>query len=69
MKHKELLERVCAELHEPWMDQQDKELMNSELMRKFGAQFEKDIETGIANGYTVEQQEALVRSIFMVTKP
>lgn len=64
MKHEQLVKRILTELHEQWMDDFDKAEFDAEIMRLFGAQLDSDIDNGIANGYTEEQQEGIVRSLF-----
>lgn len=68
MKHRQLIERMVTELYEPWMDDSDKKYLSSELLRQFGTELDGEIEIGIANGYTIEQLEALARSIFRGAK-
>ncbi len=63
MKHELLVKRMLTELHEPWMDDTDKSEFDAEVMRQFGAQLDSDIETGISNGFTEEQQEGIARSL------
>lgn len=64
MKHEQLVRRMLAELHESWMDEQDKADFDAEMIRQFGAQLDADIDTGIASGFTGEQQECIVRALF-----
>jgi hypothetical protein len=64
MKHEKTIKRILAELHKPWMDESDKEQFDAEMIRQFGKQLDADIETGIANGYTAEQQAAAVLAMF-----
>jgi hypothetical protein len=59
MKHEAFFKTVLAALHEPWMNEEDKKAFDDELIAQYGAQVDKDIEVGIANGYPVEQQMAL----------
>lgn len=68
MKHEKLARRLFAELHEFWMDDQDKAEFDAEMMRLFGAQLDIDIEAGIANGFTDEQQENMARSLLRAMK-
>jgi hypothetical protein len=63
MKHELLFKRIINDLHEPWMNAQDKAEFDAEMMRMFSAEIDAAIETGIANGYTAEQQESMVRPI------
>jgi hypothetical protein len=64
MKHEAMIRRLLADLHESWMDGRDREAFGTELLRTFGAQLDADIEAGVSNGYSEEQQEAIVRTLF-----
>lgn len=68
MKHELLVKRMLTELHEPWMDDQDKAEFDAEVMRLFGAQLDADIDAGIANGFTESQQEGIVSSLWRALK-
>lgn len=68
MKHEALAKRMFAELHEPWMDNFDKAEFDAEMMRQFGAQIDADIDAGVANGFTEEQQECIARSLLRVMR-
>jgi len=64
MNNHELMKRILKEFHESWMDDEDKEYFDAEIIKNFGAQIDADIDAVIANGYTVQQQDEIVRSLF-----
>lgn len=68
MKHEQLVKRILTELHEPLMEDSDKAEFDSEMMRQFSTQLDSDIDTGISNGFTEEQQEKIVRSLFRMMR-
>ena len=71
MKYKiqieQMLEDRFKELEEPWMDEQDKIDLRRLSLAKMTEQgitlekMNKQIETGVANGYSVERQIAIIR--------
>jgi hypothetical protein len=66
MKHKKTILSLLAHFHESWMDDEDREEMNRELLRASGKtmeQLNEDFETGIKNGYSIEQQMEIIRRI------
>jgi hypothetical protein len=64
MKHEQTIRRLIAELHQPWMNDADKSEFDAMMIEKFGDKLDADIEAGIANGYTIDQQAEIVRNIF-----
>lgn len=54
---------ILTELHQSWMDDQDKADFDLEMMRQFGAQIDADIDVGISNGFTEQQQYGIIRSL------
>lgn len=59
MKYEAAFKQFLTALHEPWMDEKDKKAFDDEVIAECGAQVDKDIEVGISNGYSVEQQMAM----------
>lgn len=68
MKHEELIKRIIAESHEPWMDEEDKEFFNAEFMSLLGAQLESEIEAALANGFTEETYENTLRAMIKIVQ-
>lgn len=68
MKHQAIFDRCIEELHSADMEADDKAFFDAECRAAFGEQFDKDIDKGIANGFSIEQQEGIVRAIFRACK-
>lgn len=67
MKHEAAINRIFESFYEPWMSEEDKAYIREEMIRRTGIsleQFDKDLETGVKNGYPIEFQLELVRRIF-----
>jgi hypothetical protein len=64
MKHEASLNQIFEMLYEPWMSQEDKDYVKSELLKSMGVtmeQLDEDLETGVKNGFSVEVQLELIR--------
>jgi hypothetical protein len=64
MKHEASLNQIFEMLYEPWMSQDDKDYVKSELLKSMGVtmeQLDEDLETGVKNGFSVEIQLELIR--------
>jgi hypothetical protein len=68
LKHHDTIKRFLANWHEDWMDDDDKAAFDEEALRVNGAELDAAIEAGVFNGYTAEQQLAIMESIFRVTR-
>lgn len=68
MKYEQTIKNILSEFHESWMDDADKEDCDAEVIRRIGKELDAAIDEGVANGYTVEQQEKLVRGLFMAMR-
>lgn len=68
MKHENEINKLLSDLfREKWMDDDDWSEMLSEVFRKSGLSIERlsiDIEIGIKNGYSVEQQIEKIQEMF-----
>lgn len=58
MKHETLWKSILSELHADWMDEADKAFFDNGMTEQYGAEFDANIDAGLANGYTEEQQKA-----------
>lgn len=63
MKHATLWQSILSELHEDWMDDADKAFFDKSLTEQYGAEFDANIDAGLANGFTIEQQKEAVLKI------
>lgn len=61
MKHEILFCKILSELHAEWMDEEDKRFFNSEMITQFGDKVDADVDIGIANGFSEDEQEKIVR--------
>lgn len=72
MKYKLEIDKMIEEaLREPWMEDDDWQFIKSSLENhpKFNLErMEKDIDIGIKNGYTLEDQMNLCRDILIKMK-
>jgi len=66
MKHKRAILSILANFHRSWFSDEERQEMNRWLLNAIGKtmeQIDKDIETGIKNGYPIEQQMEIVRRV------
>lgn len=66
MKHEATITYIFALFHEPWMSDTDKIGMNALLLRMMNVTMEEldaQIEVGVSNGYSPEEQAALARKM------
>lgn len=69
LKHIDTIKLFLANWHEDWwMDDDDKAAFDEECLARNGAELDAAIEEGVANGYTAEQQLAIMESIFRITR-
>ncbi|MDK9790620.1 hypothetical protein [Vibrio sp. D431a] len=69
IKHKATIDSIFECFFESWMDEDDKKNFVDCFLNQSGktmADLDNDIEIGIRNGYSVEQQVSLIK---MVIKP
>jgi len=69
MKHKAIIDRLMADLYEPWMNDEDKDEFNRMVFSGKNASLDdldRAIETGIKNGYPAELQLQLIQKIITV---
>lgn len=61
---REIMDAISL-LHKDWMDDEDKALFNSEIIKEIGGmkKLSDDIATGVSNGYSVESQIQILKSI------
>jgi hypothetical protein len=60
LNHQAMIERIISELfHEKWMGESDKKEFNEMFVSEHGTKMDSEIDIGIANGHTAEQQEML----------
>lgn len=71
MKHLATIEAILAMFHQPWMNAEDKAEMNQRLINASGRtleQWDADIETGVRNGHSVEDQLKVAHVVATVDK-
>ncbi len=64
--HFDAMMSIFEDLYEEWMNEEDKLEFVSELIKESGLSFSKlhsDIEIGLNNGYTIEQQVKIAKMI------
>lgn len=69
MKYESAINEILSLFHSPWMDAQDKEEMNREVLKAMGKTMEElddEIEKGVIRGYSVETQVELARKLVSI---
>ena len=64
MKHEASINQIFELLYEPWMSDDDKAYVKTQLLESMGATMEKldeELEIGVKNGFTVEVQLHLIK--------
>jgi hypothetical protein len=64
MKHFAVVKPWLDSMYEPWMSESDKSEIEREIVTQFGGELDRAIDQGIANGYTPQQQAAMINKIF-----
>lgn len=66
LKYEDEIRSLFSIQHEWWMDDDDKRDLDKMLIDLFGERFDRDIQTGIDNGHSLEFQMALCKKMLKV---
>ena len=63
------IKKLFSSMHEDWMDDEDKDAFDSEMLKLMGGidKVNRDIRTGVENGFTVEFQLNLLKRAIRVS--
>ena len=58
---------LLSEMHESWMDENDKEEFDEEILKRVGGiqKLSDEIRVGVCNGYTVNYQMEICRKVIV----
>lgn len=59
----EVINDIVRDMDNSWMDNAEKDILADTLLSQFGTQMDHDIEVGIQNGSSIEQQKMLIQQI------
>jgi len=66
MKHELAINKMFELLYEPWMNEEDKAYIKTEVLKQLKVtmeQLDEELEIGVKNGYPIEFQLELIRRI------
>jgi hypothetical protein len=64
MKHIAVIRPFLDSMYESWMSESDKAEIEQQIVKQLGNELDRAIDQGIANGYTPQQQAAMINKIF-----
>lgn len=56
LTHEDAIRQAFSTFHESWMTQEDRDKFDAVMLERYGAQLDRDLSIGLANGYAISEQ-------------